>query len=228
MGRTFVTFEEAAQLLKCTVRTVHNFVKRGQLRKEFELGSVALSRDEVEQLARERGIGLPPLNNHTLMQMMGRITNLEVQLSVFKKMHGITDRKWLRPTDQEASSLMGMIQFFLTKKDFTNQEVDLCASIFGRLDELSFDLLKKATGRDDFWKDFFTLCLNLLDFVSDHDRSPNLRERARLDLELSLGLKGMRAVILTWIELGHGTTTTQLSKNLGTKKDDLIRRLSLS
>lgn len=228
MGRTFVTFGEAAELLKCTVRSVHNFVRRGQLRREFEHGSVVLSRADVEAFAEERGNGLPALNNHTLKILMSRLSNVEMQLSVFKKMHGISDRQWLRPTVVEGENLHSMAKHFLLMDSFTTQHIDLWAGTFNRFDELTFDLLKKATNSEVFWKDFFDLCLKLLDFVSDTSRSKGLRERSRLDLELSLGLKNMRSIILTWIELGHGSNTTQLLKSLGTSKDDVVRRLSLS
>ncbi len=228
MGRTFVTFKEAAEILKCTERSVHNYVKRGQLRREYESGLVVLSREDVEVLRDELGAGMPSLNNRTLKQLMSRLSNVEMQLSVFKKMHGISDRQWLRPTAVEGSNLHQMAKHFVTMKVFTTQHIDLWASTFNRLDELSFDLLKEATGSDVFWKDFFDLCIKLQDFVSNPEKSKGLRERTRLDLELSLGLKNMRSIILTWIELGHGKTTTQLLKSLGTGKDDLVRRLSLS
>ncbi len=228
MGRTFVTFEEAAKILNCTKRTVHNFVRRGQLRREYELDSVVLSRADVEALAEERGSGLPALNNRTLKELMSRLSNVEMQLSVFRKMHGLSERQWFRPSDVEAQSLHSMAKHFLTKNSFSTQEIGLWAGTFNRFDELSFDLMKQALGSDTFWKDFFDLCLKLMEFVSNPKRGKQLRELSRLDLELSLGLKNMRGIILTWIELGHGKTTTQLMKSLGTGKDDVVRRLNLS
>lgn len=226
MGRTFVTFEDAARLLKCSKRTVHNYVKKGLLRREYSEGTVVLCQEDIEQLADEFGSQLPALNNRTLLEILGRLKSMEVQLAVFKKMHGIEEHPPLRPDPEEALKLVGNAQWYLEKKVFTSPELDLWVSLFQRMDELTFDLIRRAGARNDFWQDFFNLCLHLMDFTSDPSKCKGSRIWVRHHLELNECRKSLRSLVLMWVELGHGKATDALRRHLGGGKDDLVRRLT--
>lgn len=228
MGRTFMTFEDAARLLKCTRRTVYNYVKKGLLRREYEQGAVVLCREDVEQLSDEMGAQLPALSNRTLLEIMGRLSTLEVQMSVFKKMHGIEEHPPLRPEAEEASKLVANAQWYLEKKTFTSPEVDLWVSLFQRMDELTFDLIRRSGAQNDFWQDFFNLCLHLMDFVSDPKRCRGSRTWIRHHMELNECRKSLRTLVLMWVELGHGKASKTIRRHLGGGKDDLVRRLTTS
>lgn len=228
MGRTFVTFEEAASLLKCSKRTVHTYVKKGLLRKDLDAGEVVLRREDVEQLADENGSQLPAMNNRTLLELLGRLKGLEMKVAVFQKMHGIEDHPPLRPTEDEAQKLVANAQWYLQKKEFTSPEIQLWVSMFQRMDELTFHLIKKAGAKPDFWKDFFELCLHLMEFVSDPKKCKDSRTWLSHHMELNECRKSLRTLILMWVELGPEKATKSLQRYLGGGKEDLLLRLAPS
>lgn len=225
MGRTFVTFEEASKLLKCSKRTVHTYVKKGLLRRELNDREVVLLREDVEQLAEDGGVRLPPINNRTLLELLSRLSTLEMQMSVFKKMYGIELAPPLRPDPLEAEKLVENAKFYLQKKEFTSQEVELWASMFRRMDEVTFQNIEKALERKDFWKTFFELCLHLMDYASDPKRNKQSRIWLAHHLELNESRKGLRNLILMWVELKHERFNQDVRKYLGGGMDDLMTRL---
>jgi len=225
MGRTFVTFEDAAKLLKCSKRTVHNYVKKGRLRKDVEDGEVVLRREDVEQLAEGLGSDLPALNNRTLLELLGRIKTLEMKVSVFQKIHGIEEHPPLRPGTDEALKLVSNAEWYLQKKDITSPEIGLWVSLFQRMDELTFQMIHRAGAKPEFWKTLFDLCLYLMDFVSNPRRCKETRTWLAHHLELNECRKSLRSIILLWVELTRESHTKGLHKYLGGGKEDLARRL---
>lgn len=225
MGRTFVTFEDAAKLLKCSKRTVHNYVKKGLLRKDVQEGEVVLRGEDVEQLAEGLGSNLPALNNRTLLELLGRLKTLEMKVSVFQKMHGIEDHPPLRPSVEEALKLVGQAEWYLQKKEFTFPEVGLWVSLFQRMDELTFQMIREAGAKASFWKDFFDLCLHLMEFVSNPKKCRETRTWLAHHLELNECRKALRTLILMWVELNRESSTKAVHKYLSGGKEDLARRL---
>lgn len=221
MGSTFVTFDEAASLLKCSKRTIHNHINQGRLKREYENGKVVLLREQVEQLIDES----PVLNNRTLLEILGRLQTIEIQMAVVRKMYGIEERPPLRPSPEEAIKLLENARYYLQKDTFTPPEIALWVSMFSRMDELTFDLMRRAGVSEDFWQDFFNLCLHLMDFVSDPKRCKATRTWLQYHLELTECRKILRSIILMWVELGRGKASNAVRRHLGGGKDDLIRRL---
>lgn len=226
MGRTFVTFEEASLLLKCTRRTIHNYVKRGLLRRGYENGKIVLYKDEVEQLIDQNGLNIPPINNHTLLELLSRIHTLEVQMAVFRKMNGIDVSPPLRPSPEEAKQLLTNAKEYLQRTSFKEEEIILWISMFNRMDEVSFELFRKSVEDNDFWQDIFSLCLHLMKFVSDPKRNSNSRSWYQRHLELNECRKSLRSIVLVWVELGLGKASVTLRKALNGEKDELVRRLT--
>lgn len=223
MGRTFVTFEEASVLLKCTKRTVQNFVKRGQLRRAYVEGSVVLHRDEVEQLVEERGSNLPALNNKTLLECLSRIKVLETKVAVFQKITGVEEAPPLRPEGPEALKFLENLDYYLNQSSYQREVIDFWSGLFRRIDETTLDLLRTTSGRDDSWKKLFDLCLRLLDFCAS-SKTLTSAQKYQHFIDLSESKKRLRDVCLVWVEL-RGSSTQYLRKALGAGKDDLVQRL---
>lgn len=226
MGRTFVTFEEAAVLMKCTKRTVHNYVKRGRLRREIDDGVVVLRREDVEQLMDEEGSELPALNNRVLLELLSRVKTLEMQVSVFRKMNSIEELSPLRPNEDEALKILGNVRLYLQKTKLVHQEITLWVSLFRRMDEVTFELFRKAGAPEDFWQDIFNLCVRLIEFVSDPKKCQDSRVWLEYHLELNECRKNLRSIVLMWVEMGRGKATPTLRKYLDGGRDDLVRRLT--
>lgn len=225
MGRVFYSFDEAATRLGKSKRTIHNYVKKGLLRRVVEDGDVVLHREEVDQLADELGTDAPAMNRKTFLELVGRIRRLEEQMSVFRKMYGIEDRPPLRPDVEEARRLHDNVVEALLKKTYLEPEIELWVSVFSRMDEVTFDLMMKAGLTTSFWIPFFRLCLAMMDFISDPSKSGSNPRWFKLHMELDECRKKLRATALMWVEMGRGTVPEGILKQLGTGKDDLMRRL---
>lgn len=230
MGRTFVTFAEAAQMLKRSVRTVHTYVDKGLIRREYcstlEGTDVVLSRADVEQLASEQGANLPALNNKTLVDIQGRLRAMEMKMAVFQKMNGLEDREPLRPNPENALGLVEAAKQSLTATTFQSEEVHLWVDLFMRMDEVTFELIRKAGAASDYWQPIFNLCLHFLEFAADPKRCKDSRIWFLYHMELTQCLKHLRSIILVWIESGKGSATATLRQHLGRGRDDLVRRLT--
>lgn len=226
MGRDFVTFEEAAQILKRSVRTVHTYVKNGFLRREYVEGKVVLCRTEVEQLASDHNANLPALNNKTLVDLQARLRSLEMQMSVFRKMNGFEERPPLRPAPELALGLIDAAKQALKATNFGSEELNMWVDMFLRMDEVTFEMFRKAGASADYWQPIFNLCLHLIEFVADPKRCKDSRVWLQYHEELTQCLKRLRSVILVWIESGKGEATAALRRHLGGGRDDLVRRLT--
>lgn len=226
MGRVFCTFEEAAERLKRSKRTIHTYVKKGILRRTLDNGRVLLLVEEVEQLAQDEGTDTPALNRKTLLELMARVRHLEEVTAVFRKMYGIDDRLPLRPEGDEAYSLHALASNMLEQKKFSLEEVDLWISTLSRMDEVTFDLMVKTGLQDTCWQPFFKLCIALMDFVSDPKRYGSKPGWHQRHMELDECRKKLRDTAIIWTEMGRGVTPLKLIQDLDSSKEDLLRRLN--
>jgi DNA-binding transcriptional MerR regulator len=224
MGRTFVTFEEAATRLGCSKRSIHSYVKKGLIRKKSENGAVVLYWEDVEQLAVDKGVDAPAMNRKNFITMMSRLQKLEQDMTVVRRMMEIRDDP-LRPVVGMAAGLYQAASSSLASKTWQPEEVNLWASQFERFDEVTLDAIRDATQDPNCWQVFYKLCLAQMDFAwAQYSASPDLNWRT-LHLRLDEGRKKLRAVALIWIELGRGQLTPSILKEVNSPKEDLLQRL---
>lgn len=226
MGRDFVAIKEAAQILKRSSRTVHTYIDRGFLRREYEDGKVVLRRADVEQLASEHGANLPALNNKTLVDLQARIRSLETQVAVFRKMTGFEERDPLRPAPELALGIIEAAKGALAETAYGSEEVHLWVDLFQRMDEATFEIFKTAGASPDCWQPVFNLCVRLIEYVADPKRCKDSRIWIQYHEDLTQCLRRLRSIILVWVESGKGEATAALRRHLGTGRDDLVRRLT--
>jgi hypothetical protein len=224
MGRTFVTFEEAANRLGRTKRSVHSYVKNGLLRKTTQDGEVLLHWDDVEQLALDLGADAPAMNRKSFIHLTARIQKLEMDMTVVRRMLEIQDNPY-RPDAAEAAGMHKAASAALVHKSWKTEELHAWASYFDRMDEVTFDIFQEVTHLQKPWEVFFRLCLAQMKFVSaQHLETPDLIWQA-LHKKLDEGRKKIRACALMWIEMGRGTIAPDLLKEVDSDKEDLLKRL---
>jgi hypothetical protein len=225
MGSDFCTFEEAATRLCRSKRMIHNYVKKGLIRRKLEKDSVLLYREDVEQLAVELGSDMPAMTRQTFFQLMNRVRKLEEDTAVFKRMWDVQDRP-LRPSNEEAIGLFNAATQAAKCKEWKYEELETWASMFDRMDEVFFDTVAKATVLSKPWNVFYNLCLNMMGFASEKNREkPDLQAQI-LHKKLDEGRKKMRSTVLMWIEAGRGTVPEAVFRQLNNDQDDLLRRLT--
>ena len=228
MGSGFMTFEEAANRLGRSKRSIHNYVKQGLLQRVMNSGNVVLRKEDVEQLAVDIGSDSPALNRKTFYLLQARLKKLEEEMVAVKHILEIRDSP-LRPSESEARGLYAAATESLSRRNWVAEEVDLWAAQFERLDEPALDSISQAIQDNKAWTPFFTLCLELIKYA--HSRFSTEKVDPLLWLarhkRLEEGRKKLRGSILIWIEAGRGSVSEPFLTSLEGGKEAVLRRLTL-
>lgn len=197
MGRDFCTVEEAAALLKRSVRSVHAYVRKGMLRKTSEDGRSVLLRSDVERLSDTLSNSKPPPTASELWDLVAKVRRMEMDLTVLKRMLGV-DLDPLRPEPSQCLALYGAAKAARLSSPWKPQEVRLWAGLFPRIDEVVLGEVARASGSREPWEPFFSLCLDQIRFCAsrpDYDHSLEWQELHRL---LMSAKERMRSAIVGW------------------------------
>ena len=227
MGRAlseYYTFEQAANRLNRSKRSIHVYVKDGFIGKRRVDGQVVLLKEDVEQLAIEIGADMPAMNRKTFFQLQARIKKLEDEMHAVKHILEIRDQP-LRPTIQEAQGLHAAASESMTRRGNWNpDEIRLWADQFEKMDEVSFDSFSSALADPKPWMIFYQLCMWMMETVS-RSKTP---EMLALHKRLDEGRKKMRGTVLMWIEMGRGSVPENVFRLLDFDKETVIRRATTS
>ena len=223
MGSDFVTYEWAAARLQKSKRTVHNYCNDGFLTRCRENGAAVLRRDEVEALRLELEGNSRTITRKTVIVLEQRVKRLEDEMNAVKHILEIRDSP-LRPSNEEAAMLLHEAFEALVRKEWTFQEVQLWATQFDRMDEVTFEVVASAAP-DTLkpWETFYRLCLALMKSVEGASGI----ETAALWHRLDEGRKKLRASVLVWVELNRGKDLQErVFADLDTPKERLVRRVA--
>ena len=226
MGSLFYTFTEAATRLGCSTRTIHNYVKRGYLRKQNSHGKIVLQKEDVEALAAEEGIGLPAFNRKNFYLLQVRLQRLEADMAIVRRALEIRDEP-LRPNVDEAKGLHMAAINALAANHWSDQELETWASVFDRLDEVSFNMMAEALASATPYHVLYQLCMAQMQKVST---DPSFKSSLKLQIlhkKLDEGRKALRKSVLMWIEMNNGTSTPAVMLKLEATKDTLFKKLGL-
>lgn len=223
MGR-HLSFDAAATRLKCSRRTVHNYIKKGLLTKRFENGKVVIPADEVEQLAVSSGTDLPALNRQTFFALSAKVRKLEEIVAVLQRALDIRDTP-LRPSKETGLGLLAAANKALTAPAWVDKELEMWATHFDRFDEVTWDIISEAAVSKTVYESFLALCIAQIRYVSRKKGFDTNLDLQLLHKKLEMGLKRLRESLQTWIVLQQGRTPKALLEGLDTEKGALFRRL---
>jgi predicted DNA-binding protein (UPF0251 family) len=225
MGSVFIRFDEAATRLGVSKRSIHNYLKKGLLRRSVQDGEVLLHKDEVEQLAVEMGADFPALNRKSFFQLMSRLQKMEERMTVVMRMLDIRDNP-LRPNINEARALYAAAKESLERGNWPRAEMKTWAGVFDRFDEVALERIQEAVNETNPWAPFFKLVVGMQDFLAkEGGAKPDLSTQTLQQL-LDEGRKKIRATVVMWIELGRGTIPQNLLKTLDSDKEALLKKLA--
>lgn len=218
-----MTFEEAANRLGRSKRSVHNYVKQGFIKKGLLDGKVVLQRDDVEQLAIELGADLPAMNRKTFFQLQSRIQKLEEQMVLVQQMWGIQEKP-LHPSETEAGGIYrAALDSLKSSPTWTVQEMEMWVDLFLRFDEQTLSQISKTARVNNPWDVFMKLSLGFASLVSqDKSFAASLPLQA-LHQKIETARKRLKAEAVLWIEAHRGLPTDL--KQYDTPKEDLLRKL---
>ena len=224
MGSGFYSFEEAANRLGRSKRSIHSYVKQGLLKRVVNNGLVLLRKEDVEQLAVELGSDAPAMNRHSFFQIQSRLAKLENEMVTIKHILEIRDEP-LRPGANEAIGLYRAAADSLSRKKWVMDEVRLWADQFERMDEVAVETICKANQNPKAWVVFYDLLLEMQKYVAaQFSKKPDLEWQA-LEKKLDEGRKKLRPTIVILIEMNKGVSESFIG-SLEDPKETLLRRLA--
>ena len=230
LGSTFtqlMTIPEAASRLGCSQRSVHNYLKKGFLKREATRNRKVLLRPEdVEQLAEELGTDFPVINRRTIFQLNRRVMQLEEEMQTMKTMWAAMglQEKPLRMNVREMAGLFKAVTDYLTLEKYQLKELDSWAGIFNQVDETTVEQIGEITGSTQPWKPLLDLATKMSMALSPKAVKNDLALQA-LQAKMEQGRRKVRTAALFWIESGKGTIPKGLFQALDTPQDELRRAL---
>jgi hypothetical protein len=223
MGSAFstCTFNEAAKILSKSKRSIYIYVKNGFIRKTYspELGQTLLIKEDVEQLKKDKGIGLPPINHNTVYELLNRVTKLEEDMAVVRTILDITSEPLrLPPTNAIFLYTEASVSFRDRLNKWSLEEIQTWINLLQRMDVKTLEVIGSAASTDTPWQPFYELCVAMV----DHCKSSHLTEVTKLE-----GCKSnLNKNIHLWLEMGKGRLPKEALKPLTTQKEALLRRLA--
>lgn len=196
------TFKEAATRLKVSVRTIHNYVRKGLLEKTVKDGKASVKASGVEDLVVETAF--PSMTRSNWIEVCSRLRRLEERMSVVTSMLGMRNDP-LRPNEENALGLHSQAKKACMSTSWEDKELDMWCDVLGRIDEVSLTSIAKATGDIQPWFVYLDLCRMLSGYVeSKYKASPTLANEGRIE-KLEHIHKSLRASSVLWMETNRGS-----------------------
>jgi hypothetical protein len=222
-----MTIAEAANRLSVSKRSVHNYINKGFVRRAVRNSEVLVHRDDVEQLAEEKGTDFPALNRRTLHELNQRLRKIEEQMVMVQEIWsswGVVEKP-LRPNPQEAAGLHKAVTDYLTADQFLFEEIETWAGIFAKIDEQALTRVAEAVQTVKPWEPFHQLVNRMLAYVSASKEAKKSLPLQALKAKLEVGRRKVREAALLWVESGRGTVEKAIFKGLDSPKEDLLRAI---
>lgn len=229
MGSGFYSVDEAAQALKCSSRSIRNYIKRGHLKKKVDGKRVLISKEDVELLRVEQEEDLPHLNRRTFLEMQTSLRKLEFEMRAVKHALDLREVTPLRPDTKACTDMIQAVKMYLgvdREAVWTLKFIRSWAEILERLDEESFTRILDVADDKKAWIPFFEFCHQMAEFCRQQNRkTPSLAWQAN-EAALETVQEHLRRVIVVLVELGRGTMPPEALEGLGSKRDVLVGRLA--
>jgi len=230
MGSGFYTFQEASKRLNRSTRSLHDYVKKGFLKKRLEDGQPVLDREDVDLMAVDMGVDAPSMNRKTFLQMQTLLEKTVNEVRALKHALGLRDVQPLRPAQVVCEGLISACTTYLHIDDrdkwWTVDLIEKWSDFFERMDEETFNAFSKTANDPQAWVPFFKFCAELADFCWEQDKkTPSLAWQARAG-RLETARQRLRGVVVTWLEMGRGTIPSNLLDVLGSNREALLGRIA--
>lgn len=225
MGSAKVDQTWTANRLSTTTRTIRNYVRDGLLKQYMQDNKPVYDREEVEQLAIDRGSDAPALTRKAVFALMNRVQKLEQDNEVIRRALDIQNSP-LRPEPAEALGLYRAASLSLGAGKWHLDEMKTWATLYDRMDEVGLKLIGDAAVLDKPWEVFFKLCLaQLAQLVA----TPGFKTTLDLQIlhkHLEEGRKRLRSAVLIWVELHRAQDPVmQVVQTMESGAGALLRRL---
>jgi len=225
LGSDFVSFDQAAERLGRTKRSIHSYVKRGLLRKSTYKGKSVLFRKDVEAFAASVGTDLPPVNRKALAMIVSRVEHLESDMAMVRRILSANDDPLRFTIDQEAVSVFKSATDAGKAEEWHLDEIEMWCSLIGRFDETTVAFLDDSVS-GPWWTPFYDLMNKLVDFVAEASRKyDSLPLQALLKVCLS-ARQNLRHLIILRAEITGVDLDQNLLSVLSSRTDSVLGRLS--
>jgi excisionase family DNA binding protein len=221
LGMDFFTYEEAAEALKVTTRTIKNYIKKGYLTRIKVQGLSRVTKESVQRKKLESGIEGPAFNRFTMTAHDLSIKQLQERLALIEFILGIKDTR-LNLNKVTASGLYNAAKGMIAKKHWEFSEIEYWCKIYAGLNEEDLTVISEVAVTSRPWDALYSLFkvqlayLSKTEFVGS-DEARRLRDR------LLVCEQKMNGSVLFWIanreghviDVPQGQTVQSFLKELG-------------
>jgi hypothetical protein len=225
MGSGFLTFDQAATRLKTSKRSIHNYVKRGWIRKEVLEGKVGVSAVDVDQLVEDRKVNALPLNRQTFLDLHMKVQRLQERMAVHDSRAGI-DGNPLRPNEANARALHSSAKAALSDGSWSDAEVIAWIDLLNRLDEVDLKMIASSCGELQPWTPFFNLCLEMEQMAERRFFERTTLEGEKLLVSVRACKRHLRSLAVVWVEMGHSSASDIVIKASSTDREAVLASIS--
>lgn len=194
----YYTFQQAAERLQRSKRSLHYYVTNGRLKKLLVDGTPFLDATSVEEMAEELGTDKPVVNRSSIIRLQIEVQSLKEQVALLKRVYGVRDQP-LRMDPSSALSYFEAAGKYLSAGSWDLGALELWAEQFEKMDEDFFETVKRVTNDEKPWKVFFDLSRAMVKHT--YQAQPRSLTLQALTQRLALARKHLRGVILVFLEL---------------------------
>jgi hypothetical protein len=201
------TFDEAAKVIGCSKRSVHNYIKKGFITRVFDTtdNTPKVKKDEVILFTGESSTTYPGISKRSFMELSRRVQRAEETLAVMKVILGIGERP-IRCNEVQAAGFTNACLLNLNNTSWTPEEMDFWANQILLFDEITLGSIAKVGLETAPWVPYFKLISAMYEkSLVDFDTKPSITTE-KLKVKLEKTKKHLYSMGLIWTELNKDSS----------------------
>lgn len=198
----YISVKQAAEILSCTPKKVHELCDQGLVRRQLEGECVYIRADDIAELRQLDIIGemRPGEMVRRLIMAEQEIRRLRLSVNLLFEVNNLAASRFANMTDPELLSLFETITNACDLDNWNLNEIDKFAELFIQVTEVEVDRINELSNIDNAWLPLLQLCTKLTRrIVSDRELSTNINLQ-KIHTKLMMGRKNLSAVALFFIE----------------------------
>jgi len=204
MGRRhdpFVTLVEAAEILNRTPEEVNSLCNEGFIRRRSTSDVILVHIKDVEEVRETNfhNIARPKELVQKILVLEREVASLRKTVDLIGKVNGLLSSSLDDMDNSRLFQLSEVVSQFLDKETYSLDEMLQFSEIFLRIADSDIVRLNDVLGTHDTWRNFYELCLKMLEFSRECD-IPKCRDLETAQALLHRGLRNVRSIGVLFVE----------------------------
>lgn len=198
----YITPTEAARILGCKPRKVHDLCDQGLVRRLNEGDDVFVRSEDIAEIHRLNIAGemQPGEMIRRILFLETKVRRLEETLNLVLEVNGMAASRFIKMEDIDLHRLYQEVERALGEEEWSVEEMVRLCEIFVKITEVEVDRLNELLNTDHSWQPLYRLCLHMTRYVATQpDLTTNLDLQRVRDL-LHAGRKNLSTIAVLFVE----------------------------